>query len=272
MFYNDDEKPGPPWSPLADTPKILVDAAVGETIIETVKAGGNVTADFSRFTDPNYYAGMYNAAGNRPNSFTSWGGLFDMTMKPDVAAPGGEIWSTWLDSSWASRSGTSMSCPYVAGVAALYISKYGGRAVHGAGFAKMLANRIVSSGAAMPWSTVDGTTPSDTGFWAPTIQAGSGMINAWKVLNYTTSLSFERFNLNDTHHFSRYQSVEITNTADSTVEYKFSLQPAAGIEAKAPLDSGIAVLADLKPMQMVPGVKMPSGSYKLAPGQTKKAE
>ena len=136
----------------------------------------------------------------------------------------------------------------------------------------MLANRIVSSGAAMPWSIVDGTTPSDTGFWAPTIQAGSGMVNAWKVLNYTTGLNFERFNLNDTHHFSRYQSVDITNHADVTIDYTFSLQPAAGIEAKSPTDDGVAVLADLKPLKMVPAMKMPSGSFKLAPGQTKRAE
>ena len=70
----------------------------------------------------------------------------------------------------------------------------------------------------------------------------------------------------------RYQSVEITNNAEYIVEYNFSLQPAAGVEAKAPTNSALAILVDLKPVQMVPAVKMPSGSYKLVPGQTKKAE
>ena len=37
--------------------------------------------------------------------------------------------------------------------------------------------------------------------WAPVAQVGAGMINAAKLLNYTTSLSFNKMELNDTAHF-----------------------------------------------------------------------
>ncbi|KAL0939944.1 serine endopeptidase [Colletotrichum truncatum] len=271
MFYNNEEATQDPLSWLSK-PKSLVDAKVGEAIIETIKAGGNVTADFSKFTDPDYYVGMHNSVGLYPNQFTSWGGLYNLELKPDVAAPGGRILSPVPGNRWAVLSGTSMSCPYVAGIAALYIGKYGGRKVHGRGFGKMLNRRIISSGASMPWSIADSNKPLDTGFWAPTIQVGSGIVNAWKVLSYKTGLTFDKFALNDTEHFNKVQTVEIANNADVEVEYHFALQPAAGIEAKTPSTPFLNVLADLKPLKMVPSVELPSGTFKLKPGEARKAE
>lgn len=43
------------------------------------------------------------------------------------------------------------ACPYVAGVAALYISANGGRKLHGKDFGKFLGQRIIASGRALPW-------------------------------------------------------------------------------------------------------------------------
>ncbi|WP_300465030.1 S8 family peptidase [Desulfobacula sp.] len=41
-----------------------------------------------------------------------------------ISAPGSSIYSTYLDDSYASLSGTSMACPHVAGVAAMWIGVY----------------------------------------------------------------------------------------------------------------------------------------------------
>ncbi|KAM0527732.1 hypothetical protein ACHAPS_002746 [Verticillium nonalfalfae] len=270
MFYNDNSRPDHPSTWLSG-PKALVDANVGEGIVEIIKAGGQVSADFSKFKDADWYVGMHNGVGNKPSEFTSWGGLNDMDLKPEVSAPGGNILSTWLDGTWRVASGTSMACPYLAGIAALFIREFGGREVHGPSLSQIFYNRVVASGNSMPWSTVDAVAFQDTGFWAPTIQAGSGLVDAWKVLNYTSTLSTTKWVLNDTAHFDGQHSTVIANNANVDVEYEFLLQPAAGVEV-ATTSGALAKLKDYKPLRMIPNITLPSGSFKLKPGEKRKAE
>ncbi|KXH52194.1 subtilase [Colletotrichum nymphaeae SA-01] len=154
----------------------------------------------------------------RPLYFTSWGGLYDLSVKPDVAAPGTDVFSTWPggdDNEFVLLSGTSMATPYVAGVAALYISKHGGRSIHGKGFARDLGMRIISTGASLPWLLYSGE--ADEAYRAPSQQVGGGLVDAAKVVGYRTSLELTRFGLNDTANFRANRGVLVGNGGNETV-------------------------------------------------------
>jgi subtilisin family serine protease len=254
--------------------KAMITNTAGEAIINTVLAGGNVTADFS--LDPNTnYVGIYNSVGGKPSPFTSWGPTFDLGLKPDIAAPGGNILSTVPGGRYRQESGTSMAAPYISGIAALYIAKHGGRSVHGRGFARYLQARIANTG-----KTVEYTDPSgkDYGFWAPPIQVGTGLVDAVAVLNYTTSMTLAKFHLNDTASFSRYQKVQITNSADDEVEYRFTVQDAAGFEtqwtdaSEAPFAPRFKDFEELVPIKITPEVTLPRRSVVLQPGETREVQ
>ncbi|KAK8070173.1 Minor extracellular protease vpr [Apiospora phragmitis] len=253
----------------------MIEAAAAHAILATVRAGGHATAQFEDESGTGRVVGAINSAGGVPSAFTTWGPTYELASKPDIAAPGRDIYSTYPGGGWATLSGTSMACPYIAGVAALYIGRHGGRRVHGTGFAKALGDRIIASGGAVAWSVLEppgGENPPVTSAWAPVAQVGAGMVNAAKVLDYTTSLSFDKMELNDTAHFERYHQVDITNAGPEAVTYRFSLQPWAGVDAQSPYyEDYIMESHELEPQKIVPSVSFPSGEFRVLPGQTRTA-
>lgn len=201
-----------------------------------------------------------------PAVFTSWGPTNELMLKPDIGAPGFEIVSTVPDNSYESMSGTSMAAPYIAGVAALYISKHGGRELHGPGFAKMLANRIVSSGISIAWAA----DKIDLDFRAPPFQVGTGLVNALKVINYDTQLSFEPISLSDSVQFRSTWTANITNSGNRSIVYSFALEPQAGVEILDP-HYGIKTIYQLEPTRIIPGFSLPK-DVTVTPGQTRQVE
>ena len=55
------------------------------------------------------------------SNFSSWGVPGDLALKPEITAPGGNIYSTTDDGTYDVYSGTSMAAPSVAGLSALVI-------------------------------------------------------------------------------------------------------------------------------------------------------
>ncbi|OIW33557.1 serin endopeptidase [Coniochaeta ligniaria NRRL 30616] len=250
---------------------ITITDTAGEAIVNTYLAGGNVTANFDADTiySAGRWVGMPDEYAGQPLDDNSMGPLYDLSIKPDVAAPGGYVFSTYPTDDWAVLTGTELASAYVAGIAALYIGQYGGRKTNSAFNATDLTMRIISSGSAVPH--IDYRSGDLTGFNSPVTQVGTGLVNAFKVLNYTTQLSYSKFALNDTHYFERYQKVDITNNADVDVTYTFAAIPAAGYEAWSVADASIKTEFDLVDVEIDPTISLPS-ALKIKAGNTKTAQ
>jgi hypothetical protein len=165
-----------------------------------------------------------------------------------------------------------MAAPYVAGVAALWISAHGGREANGVGFAKQLHQRIISSGVSVP--VYDGTL-TNYDYPAAVAQVGNGLVNAWKAVTYDTRLEFEKLALNDTRYFNRYHDVTIINEGEETVSYTWDVEYSGGYEAIGWLPSStgtrvrrIKKFTELRPLTLEAKVTLPK-PFKLGPGEKK---
>ncbi|MCH4887125.1 hypothetical protein EZV73_06065 [Acidaminobacter sp. JC074] len=96
----------------AEIPFMMMPKEDGEAL-EAAIAGG-----LDEFTVSLGYA-QTNPTSGYISSFSSWGSTPNLDFKPELTAPGGDIYSTLNDDKYGKKSGTSMAAPHVAGGATL---------------------------------------------------------------------------------------------------------------------------------------------------------
>ncbi len=96
-------------------PNVIVPKATGDAMKAAAVDGvGTVTVyrDPITINDPH---------GGKMSEYSNWGVAPDLTLEPDITAPGGNIYSTLTDGTYGYMSGTSMASPQLAGMAALVL-------------------------------------------------------------------------------------------------------------------------------------------------------
>ncbi|GJJ78492.1 hypothetical protein EMPS_10851 [Entomortierella parvispora] len=163
-----------------------------------------------------------NTVGGLLSNFTSLGPDSELNLKPDITAPGGNIWSTFPLSmgGFGSDSGTSMASPYIAGCAALFLQGRPKSEHNSVAFKTALQN------AARP--ILDGNPQRFNGP-ASVLQQGAGLVQMMEVLTSSVSISPSYVSLNDTLHLNGRQTFTITNLGKNPVTYRVDLLSAVGL-------------------------------------------
>jgi subtilisin family serine protease len=200
-------------SPSADGANItgvaMVTADQGAEWITALADGETVDVTISG--DSEFVTTVNNITGGYMSTYSSWSPTWEMYIKPEVSAPGGNIFSTYpaIDGGFAVLSGTSMATPYIAGVVALM--KQVNRDLDPATI------RAILGTTSNPVNYNDGATTYD--YLAPVIQQGGGLVDAYSAVHTTTIISDANLQFNDTTNFVSSTSFSIENTSNTSITY-----------------------------------------------------
>ncbi|KAG0332559.1 hypothetical protein BG000_009906 [Podila horticola] len=135
------------------------------------------------------------ASGGKISDFSSWGPDARLKYKPDLISPGGMIYSTFplAKGGFATLQGTSMASPYMAGVQALFLERYG----------KTDPNKLLSLLQSTAKATIRPGSPTSL---TSVFQQGGGLIALERLFatDLPTVLTPTALYLNDT----QYQKLE----------------------------------------------------------------
>lgn len=121
--------------------------------------------------------------------FTSWGPTPEFELKPEVTAPGGDIYSLELNDNYSEQSGTSLASPYVAGISALVkenVNKKGLK-LSNSDLSNYIKYTIMNTATPlMDYTFQDGETPYSVR------QQGSGLVNADHAIDNTVIATYKK--------------------------------------------------------------------------------
>ncbi|KAG0344026.1 hypothetical protein BG004_004797 [Podila humilis] len=161
------------------------------------------------------------ASGGKISDFSSWGPDARLRYKPDVVSPGGMIYSTFplAKGKFATLQGTSMASPYMAGVQALFLSKFGKTNPY------KLLNLLQST-------AVTTVRPGSRKSLTSVFQQGGGLIALERLFatDPPTVLTPTALYLNDTQHQQLEHQITFFNPSTTTTRtWTLTHRPAASV-------------------------------------------
>lgn len=193
-------------------PAVFISKADGEAML----AASDKHVSFSK----SYLSQFQDAYSGKMSDFSSWGVTPDLKLKPEITAPGGDIYSTLPGGLYGSMSGTSMASPHMAG-AAVVMAQYITEELGGTGMTQQeitaLSNKLLMS-TAVPVKNEQGLPYSPRKQGAGLVQLG----RATKAKAYLSSAEggLPKAELGDSTDGSFSFSFQANNLSTSEIQYE----------------------------------------------------
>ncbi len=194
-------------------PVVSISRSDGELI------DARIVADGAEMTWTDETATAPSPTGGLISSFSSYGMTAELELKPDLGAPGGNIYATYPleKGGYATLSGTSMSSPHVAGAVALLLEE---KPDTEAGDVRgMLQNQADPA----VWSGNPGT-----GLLEPVHRQGAGMLDIDDTILATTSVTPGKLSLGESVTGGHTETLTLHNDTDAALTYEIGHEGAIG--------------------------------------------
>ncbi|OAV90442.1 hypothetical protein PTTG_12126 [Puccinia triticina 1-1 BBBD Race 1] len=178
-------------------------------------------AGFKVSFPPSDYFYVKNPDGGLPSEYSTYGPSFDFeSPQPAVAGVGGRVVTTLpiKEGSYALSSGTSMSTPQIAGIAALILSARGKKFT-----GLTMRSRLTTT--AKPLNSPITSLGLDS-----VVHQGGGLVDAFCAAWTNTTISVPGLVLNDSISFRADQEFTISNNGTSSIDYVLSHRPAITLQ------------------------------------------
>jgi subtilisin family serine protease len=197
-------------TPPITIPVVAITAAQGATLNGLIAAGPTTLT-----WTANYVSWPF-GTGGLISGFSSFGLAADLSLKPNIGAPGGGILSSYpLElGSTATLSGTSMSSPHVAGGVALILEarpRISSNAMRG---------RLQNAADPKNWSG----NPA-LGFLDHVHRQGAGMLDIMGTINATTVTEPSQLSVGESEFGPKTFTINVRNEGKSSVTYDLSHLP-----------------------------------------------
>lgn len=201
-------------------PAVFISKADGEAML----AASDKHVSFSK----SYLAQFQDAYSGKMSDFSSWGVTPDLKLKPEITAPGGDIYSTLPGGLYGSMSGTSMASPHMAGAAvvmAQYITEEPGGTVMTQQEITALSNKLLMS-TAVPVKNEQGLP------YSPRKQ-GAGLVQLSRATKAKAYLSSAKGGL---------PKAELGSSTDGSFSFSFQVHNLSAQQIK--YEVGVTVLTE----------------------------